>query len=371
MARMFALNDEARAALAGVRTLLIGGEALAGNLVADLARATPARLLNMYGPTETTIWSTTETASAQEATVNIGTPIANTQVYVLDAAMMPQPVGVAGELWIGGAGVARGYWQRPDLTADRFRPNPFHPGRMYRTGDLVRWRPDGRLDFLGRTDHQVKLRGYRIELGEIEAVAETCPGVQQAVVLAREDSPGDLRLVAYVTGDPSLAPDAVRAHVAARLPDHMVPAHVVRLAEFPLTPNRKVDRKALPPPAAGAPAPLAFEAPSEGVEAVIAQVWRRVLNLPSVGARDNFFALGGHSLLAVQAHREIRAALGTTKLSITDIFRFPTLAALAAHLDDGAGPAAPATDPGEAADRAAQRAEAMSARRALRARRGA
>ncbi|MDP2087004.1 MAG: LLM class flavin-dependent oxidoreductase [Gemmobacter sp.] len=371
MARMIALNDEARAALAGVRTLLIGGEALAGNLVADLARATPARLLNMYGPTETTIWSTTETASAQEATVNIGTPIANTQVYVLDAAMMPQPVGVAGELWIGGAGVARGYWQRPDLTADRFRPNPFHPGRMYRTGDLVRWRPDGRLDFLGRTDHQVKLRGYRIELGEIEAVAETCPGVQQAVVLAREDSPGDLRLVAYVTGDPSLAPDAVRAHVAARLPDHMVPAHVVRLAEFPLTPNRKVDRKALPPPAAGAPAPLAFEAPSEGVEAVIAQVWQRVLNLPSVGARDNFFALGGHSLLAVQAHREIRAALGTTKLSITDIFRFPTLAALAAHLDDGAGPAAPATEPGEAADRAAQRAEAMSARRALRARRGA
>ena len=370
MARMIAMNDEARAALGHVQTLMIGGEVLPGTLVADLNRATPARILNMYGPTETTIWSTTETARAGEVTVNIGTPIANTRLYVLDDAMRPQPVGVAGELWIGGDGVARGYWQRPDLTAERFHPNPFHPGRIYRTGDLVRWRADGRLDFLGRADHQVKLRGYRIELGEIEAAAEGFAGVHQAVVMAREDVPGDLRLVAYVTGDTWLVPDALRAHIAAQLPAHMVPAHVVKLGEFPLTPNRKVDRKALPPPTASAETPQVFEAPAEGVAAVIAQVWQKVLNLPSVGARDNFFALGGHSLLAVQVHREIRAALGTTRLSITDIFRFPTLAALAAHLDDGARPADTAPDPAEAADRAAQRAEAMSARRALRARRG-
>ena len=370
MARMIAMNDEARAALARVKTLMIGGEALPGTLVADLNRATSARILNMYGPTETTIWSTTAVAGPDEATVTIGTPIANTQVYVLDEGLNPRPVGVAGELWIGGAGVARGYWQRPDLTAERFRPDPFHGGRMYRTGDLARWRPDGQLDFLGRADHQVKLRGYRIELGEIEAVAETCPGVRQAVVVAREDVPSDLRLVAYVTGDTWLVPDALRSHIAARLPDHMVPSQVVRLDAFPLTPNRKIDRKALPPPAQATPAPQAFEAPAEGVEAVIAQVWQRVLNVPSVGARDNFFALGGHSLLAVQAHREIRAALGTSRLSITDIFRFPTLAALAAHLDEGGKPADPGPDTGETAERAAQRAEAMSARRALRARRG-
>ncbi len=371
MARMIALNDEARAALRGLKTLMIGGEALPGTLVADLNRATDARILNMYGPTETTIWSTTAPAKAADATAPIGTPIANTQVYVLDDAMQPCPVGMPGELWIGGAGVARGYWQRADLTADRFRDNPFHGGRMYRTGDLVRWRADGALDFLGRADFQVKLRGYRIELGEIEAAAETFPGVTQAVVVAREDTPGDLRLVAYVTGKADA--EGLRAHVAARLPAHMVPAHVVGLDAFPLTPNRKVDRKALPAPsdAVAATAPMTYEAPGAGVAATIAAVWQKVLNVPQVGARDNFFALGGHSLLAVQAHREIRAALGTSKLSITDIFRFPTLQALADHLDDGPkGPDA-ANDPGEAADRAAQRADAMAARRALRARRGA
>ncbi len=287
--------------------------------------------------------------------------------------MQPQPVGVPGELWIGGDGVARGYWQRPDLTEERFKPNPFHPGRMYRTGDLVRWRADGRLDFLGRADFQVKLRGYRIELGEIEAVLEAFPGVRQAVVMAREDSPGDLRLVAYVTGDSWLAVDGLRAHVAERLPEHMVPAHVVKLGEFPLTPNRKVDRKALPIPTASAATPASYQPPAEGVQAIIAQVWQKVLNLPKVGAGDNFFALGGHSLLAVQAHREIRAALNSTKLSITDIFRFPTLQALASHLGDAPPVAAAANQPASPAlaERATQRSDAMAARRALRANRGA
>ncbi|MDB6176895.1 LLM class flavin-dependent oxidoreductase [Paracoccus sp. Z330] len=383
MARMIAMNDDARAALTGVRHLMIGGEALSGGLVADLNQASAATIENMYGPTETTIWSTTATANAGDAVTSIGTPIANTQVYVLDDAMQPVPVGAPGELWIGGAGVARGYWQREDLTQERFKDNPFHSGRMYRTGDLVRWNGDGRLDFLGRADHQVKMRGYRIELGEIEAVAEGFAGVRQAVVMAREDQPGDMRLVAYVTADSWLATEALRDHLAHALPAHMIPSHVVKLPEFPLTPNRKVDRKALPAPAqASAPSPEAFVAPSKGVQASIAEVWSRILNRPQIGAKDNFFALGGHSLLAVQAHREIKQALGgSVRLSITDIFQFPTLETLSAHLGQGdgnatsaqpamAGASAEAASGAGQEDRAAARAEAMSRRRAMRAGRG-
>jgi natural product biosynthesis luciferase-like monooxygenase protein len=370
MARMIALNDDSRAALGKLGTMMVGGEALPGALVGDLHRAGVGRILNMYGPTETTIWSTTAQASAFEAISNIGTPIANTQVYVLDEGLNPCPMGAAGELWIGGAGVARGYWQREDLTEDRFRPNPFHGGRMYRTGDLVRLRADGALDFIGRADHQVKLRGYRIELGEIEARAEGFAGVTQCVVLAREDTPGDTRLVAYVTG--AADPGALRAHLARELPDHMVPAHIVPLAEFPLTPNRKVDRKALPAPIAVVKAPqTTYEAPQTDVASKIAEVWQKVLNLPKVGAKDNFFALGGHSLLAVQAHREIKAALGATRLSITDIFRFPTLEALAAHLDDGPKPANDVPKPAGLGAQGVARTDAMAARRALRAGRGA
>ncbi|MCF3972233.1 MupA/Atu3671 family FMN-dependent luciferase-like monooxygenase [Paracoccus salsus] len=379
MARMIAMNDDARAALARVRHLMIGGEALSGSLVADLNAASPAGIENMYGPTETTIWSTTATADASEANASIGTPIANTRVYVLDEALRPVPVGLPGELWIGGAGVARGYWQRDDLTDERFKPNPFHQGRMYRTGDLVRWMADGRLEFLGRADHQVKMRGYRIELGEIEAVAEGVAGVRQAVVMAREDRPGDMRLVAYVTGDSWLSTETLQQHLAQVLPAHMVPAHVVKVPEFPLTPNRKVDRKALPAPAdASAPASEEFVAPAVGVQATIAEVWSRILNRPQIGARDNFFAMGGHSLLAVQAHREIRQALGGgVKLSITDIFQFPTLEGLAGHLGEGDA-ANNASEPAQAAagadvlaeDRAAARADAMARRRALRAGRG-
>ncbi|WP_372801331.1 MupA/Atu3671 family FMN-dependent luciferase-like monooxygenase [Paracoccus seriniphilus] len=377
MARMIAMNDDARAALSGVKHLMIGGEALSGSLVGDLNQASSASIENMYGPTETTIWSTTATAQASDPVASIGTPIANTQVYVLDEEMKPVPVGTPGELWIGGAGVARGYWQRDDLTEERFKANPFHAGRMYRTGDLVRWAPDGRLEFLGRADHQVKMRGYRIELGEIEAVAEGFAGVRQAVVMAREDRPGDMRLVAYVTGDSWLATEALREHLAQILPAHMVPSHVVKLPEFPLTPNRKVDRKALPAPAeANAPLTEAFVAPAGGVQATIAEVWSRILNRPQIGAKDNFFALGGHSLLAVQAHREIKQALGGgVRLSITDIFQFPTLESLSAHLgaaDPANNPAQPAAASGETAleDRASARAEAMSRRRAMRANRG-
>lgn len=367
MARMIAMNDDSRAALAGVKTLMLGGEALPSALVADLNTATTARIENMYGPTETTIWSTTETAVAGQGVASIGTPIANTQAYVLDAALNPVPLGVAGELWIGGDGVARGYWQQDDLTAERFRDNPFHAGRIYGTGDLVRWRPDGKLDFLGRADHQVKLRGYRIELGEIETLLEAQPGVAQAVVLAREDSPGDLRLVAYLRG--TARESALRPALAAALPAHMIPQHFVALDSFPLTPNRKVDRKALPAPnAASAPQTASYVAPI-GVAEQLAAIWSRVLGVPKVGAKDSFFGLGGHSLLAVQAHREIRADLGVAKLSITDIFRFPVLETLAAHIEklSGAAQPAPTPEPPENNDRANARADAMARRRQMRA----
>lgn len=378
MARMIAMNDDSRAALHGVQTVLLGGEALPGALVSELRAATSARILNMYGPTETTIWSSVAQVGAVEGVANIGTPLANQQMYVLDEAQTPVPAGTVGELWIGGDGVTRGYWQRPDLTAERFLPDPFVTpdratpwgARMYRTGDLVRRRADGAIDFLGRADHQVKLRGYRIELGEIEAVLEAQPGVTQGVVLAREDTPGDLRLVAYVTGGAD--PGALGRALAAVLPAHMVPAHFVSLAALPLTPNRKIDRKALPAPVRQAQV-AAPQAPQGDIAAQIAAIWSRVLGVPSVGGADNFFALGGHSLLAVQVHRELRETLGATRLTITDIFRFPTLSALAAHLG-GDTPetklqaAAPkALQPQALSTQADARADAMARRRAMRA----
>jgi hypothetical protein len=286
----------------------------------------------------------------EDGVVNIGQPIANTSLYVLDDTQAPVPEGQEGELWIGGEGVTHGYFQRPDLTADRFRPDPFAgSGRMYRTGDLVRKRADGKLDYLGRADFQVKIRGHRIELGEIETALEAVPGIRQAVVIAREDQPGDVRLVGYVTAAGPVDALAVKASLAEHLPEVMVPAHIVKLDAFPLTPNGKVDRKALPAPFAAtvAPAipvvaampvasPVSQNRPAiahEGnLEDAIAAVWARVLGVPQVGRSDNFFTLGGHSLLAVQAHREMKVALNSDRLAITDIFRFPVVSALAAHL---------------------------------------
>jgi hypothetical protein len=227
----------------------------------------------------------------------------------------------------------------------------------------VRWRADGKLDFLGRADHQVKLRGYRIELGEIEAALEAQAGVQQAVVLAREDSPGDLRLVAYLVGAAGEA--GLRQALAEILPEHMRPAHYVVLQSFPLTPNRKVDRNALPAPQKNTVSEQAFVQPTSSLESQIAAIWARVLGVAKVGAKDNFFALGGHSLLAVQVHREIRDSLGAAKLSITDIFRFPVLQDLSAHLDGAPKPVAKAPEP--LSDRADARLDAMARRRLMRA----
>lgn len=372
MARMIAMNDEARVALSRVKHLMIGGEALPGDLVTDYAQITIGNIENMYGPTETTIWSTTETARTDEVTVNIGTPIANTQVYVLDEAMQPVPLGVPGELYIGGAGVTRGYWQRDDLTAERFLYDPFlEQNRIYRTGDLVRWRGDGRLDFLGRADHQVKLRGYRIELGEIEAAMTAHPGIKQAVVIAREDSPGSARLVGYVTTDSPLNEAALRRTVAAALPDYMVPSAFVALQNFPLTPNKKIDRKALPAPqTTGAGAVAAPNRLSDTVQQEVAAIWSAILGVSNIGARDNFFDLGGHSLLAVQAHREIREKLGAKTLGITDIFQFPVLSALCdkvrESMDIAPAGAAPSS---EQETTTSARATAMSRRKEMRARR--
>ncbi|KNG93534.1 MupA/Atu3671 family FMN-dependent luciferase-like monooxygenase [Pseudaestuariivita atlantica] len=371
MARMIAADDEARFALKGVKHLMIGGEALPGALVDDLNAATDATIENMYGPTETTIWSSTETAQAGEAVVNIGTPLKNQRMYVLDDDQQPVPVGTPGELYIAGDGVARGYFQRDDLTADRFLPDPFHGGRMYRTGDLVRWRGDGHIEFIGRADFQLKLRGYRIELGEIESRMEAVPGVTQATVVAREDTPGDIRLVGYHTG--TATDDALKSGLSA-LPDYMMPSTFVRLDAFPLTPNKKVDRKALPSPDQTTETVrprLASAPPTTGIERQIAQVWEDVLGVQGIGPKDNFFELGGHSLLAVQAHREIKARLNLPSLSITDIFRFPTLGGLAGRIGQDAAPAPEQGAHPPANARAAARGDMMARRRAMRARRRA
>ncbi|MEP3688627.1 MAG: MupA/Atu3671 family FMN-dependent luciferase-like monooxygenase [Sulfitobacter dubius] len=375
MAQMMVMNDEARGALARVTSLMIGGEALPGTLSRALREATQAQIQNMYGPTETTIWSTTHVLQdAQATTAPVGTPIANTQVHVLDDALQPLPIGAAGALWIGGDGVTQGYWQRAEMTAERFIADPFAvSGRIYNTGDLVRMDAEGVLHFEGRADAQVKIRGHRIELGEVEARLAELPGVRQAVAVLRDDAgQGGAQLVGYVVADATVESDSARRQLAANLPDIMVPQAIVTLPAMPLTPNKKIDRKALPAPVkrTAAPARETPEAsPVEGSQAAIAQVWGALLGVADIRGADNFFALGGHSLLAVQAHRDIKAALNTSALSITDIFRFPTLSGLAAHIDGLSGKvSAPTAAPSDVD--APARSETMSKRRMMRAGRG-
>jgi natural product biosynthesis luciferase-like monooxygenase protein len=368
LARLLTAHEAAAERLAGLRCMMVGGEAFPLPLAAELKRLIPAgRVLNMYGPTETTIWSAVHEVGPIDGGVPLGLPLRNQTLHVVDARRQVLPPGFPGELVIGGLGVVRGYLNRPDLTSERFVPDPFAPGaRMYRTGDLVRRRDDGLIDFLGRLDHQVKVRGFRIELGEIEVAMLACPGVAESVVVAREDSPGDVRLVGYLVAsavEPSVDLNLLKATLKDRLPDYMVPAHLVVLGAMPQTPNGKIDRKALPAPQADA-APTAsadFVAPSGETAELIAQVWRDVLKLPQVGARDNFFDLGGHSLLAVQAHRRLREAL-QVDLAITDIFRFPTIDSLSRFLAEGPRTAAAAAGQ----DRAAGRRAALQRRQATR-----
>ncbi len=341
MAKMIAMNAEMRAGLARVRHLYVGGEAFPASLARELAGIVRGSVTNMYGPTETTIWSTTHALRGAEESIPIGRPIANTRIYLLDRHLEPVPVGMTGELSIGGAGVVRGYHRRAELTAERFVPDPFRrePGaRMYRSGDLASYRADGTIEFLGRVDQQVKIRGYRIELGEIEAELGRHSAIQECVVVARGDAGSDPRLVAYVVPKGATPPiEELREHLRETLPEFMLPALFVSLAALPLTPNGKIDRKRLPAPEQHEPRTIVpFVAPQNALEGTIAGVWLEVLKLENVGAEDNFFDLGGHSLLVVQVHRRLREQI-QEPLSLTDLYRFPTIRSLAEFLGSGGG----------------------------------
>ncbi|HEX5724749.1 MAG TPA: condensation domain-containing protein, partial [Longimicrobiaceae bacterium] len=285
--------------------------------------------------TEDTTYSTYHLVPRGADLVLVGTPVANTQAYVLDDHLQPVPVGVVGELYLAGDGLSRGYAKRPGMTAERFVPCPFGaPGaRMYRVMDRVRRRTDGELEYLGRTDFQVKVRGYRIELGEIEARLAEHAGVREAVVLVREDTPGEKRLVAYVAGDETAAAEVLRAHLSERLPQYMVPAAYVRLDALPLTPNGKVDRRALPAPEGGAFPARGYEAPSGKTEEAVAAIWADLLGVKRVGRHDDFFHLGGNSLLATRLVFRIRREMDV-ELSVRDVFEKPELSLLAQHLLD-------------------------------------
>ncbi|HEU0055422.1 MAG TPA: amino acid adenylation domain-containing protein, partial [Longimicrobium sp.] len=347
--RAFVEHPEAATCTSLVR-VMNGGEALAPAIARRFGELLPgAALYHMYGPTETTVASSglRWTPDVAGTVAPIGRPIGNTRIYVLDARGEPVPTGAAGEICIGGAGVARGYLDRPAATAERFVADPFsrEPGaRMYRTGDVGRWRADGTLEFLGRGDGQVKVRGYRIETGEIESRLTELAGVRAAVVAAREDAGGEKRLVAYVVGDETAGADALRSHLAASLPGFMVPAAFVRLEEFPLTPNGKVDRKALPAPEGDAYAARAYEPPSGVVEEILAGIWAEVLGVERVGRRDQFFDLGGHSLLAVRVISRVRQALGVT-VSLGDLFTRPVLGDFARELETAARAELPPIEP--------------------------
>ena len=316
--------------------VLCGGEAFPHDL-ADALLSRSASVWNMYGPTETTIWSTCERVRPSNGPVLIGQPIANTQTYILDSGLQVVPMNVVGELYIGGDGLARGYLNRPELTAERFISHPFLLGdRLYRTGDLARVLTTGQIECLGRVDHQVKIRGFRIELGEIETAIADFPAVRQSVVVAREDAPGDKRLVAYVVpSDPAkFQPADLRDWLKQRLPPYMVPAALVALPALPLTNNGKIDRKALPTPEqASASANGQFSAPRTQTEKAMATIWEQVLGIEKVGIHDNFFDLGGHSLLAVNLFAQITQAFGST-LSLNTLFETPTVEDLARFIDD-------------------------------------
>ena len=346
--RLVAQKDhDVQRLLASVRLINVTGDALSAQMLQRWLQIKPARtrLVNTYGPTETAVSCTAAYLGepAPHGVVTIGRPLQGARIYILDARGEPVPVGVPGELYIGGAGVARGYLNRPELTAERFLANPFaaKPGaRMYKTGDLGRWLPDGTIEFLGRNDFQVKVRGFRIELGEIEARLLEHPDVRQAVVLAREDQPGDRRLVAYYVGEEDVGAEALRAHLAKALPDYTVPAAYVHLEHLPLTPNGKLDRKVLPAPEAGAYAARAYEPPRGEIEETLARIWAELLGVDRVGRNAHFFELGGHSLLAVGLIERMRQA--GLAADVRTLYARPTLSELAEAARDGGASASSA-----------------------------
>jgi natural product biosynthesis luciferase-like monooxygenase protein len=358
-----------KAALRHLKVCMLGGEALpqslAGEMLAHLPKA--SKLINMYGPTETTIWSATQDVTSSDQPIPVGRPIANTALYIVDDQLNPLPPGLPGELLIGGDGVVRGYFNRPELTAERFVPDYFrrergHPeARMYRTGDLARFRPDGTVDFLGRIDFQVKLRGFRIELGEIEALLAKHDSIRNAVVTVREDIPGDKRMVAYLIQQSGykINPAELRKHLKDTLPAFMIPAHFISMVEFPLTPNQKTDRKALPAPnerLSQAEPAADFAPPASDYQKQIAEIWQAALGIGQISIHDNFFELGGHSILAVQVHRQMRETL-QVELTIADMFRYATIASISGFLGNQDAPVIAAHQ--TALSRAAKRRKAL------------
>ena len=354
---------------ASVRTVNLAGEPLDNRLVQRIYQQdTIQQVFNLYGPSEDTSYSTFALVKkGVRKSPTIGRPIANTQVYVLNRHLKAVPIGVPGELYIGGDGLARGYLNRPELTSEKFIPNPFsdEPGtRLYKTGDLAHYLPDGNIEFLGRLDHQVKLRGFRIELGEIEAVLRQHPKVQETVVLAREDMSSDQRLVAYIVPNQESAPtiNELRGYLKEQLAEYMVPSAFVLLAALPLTLNGKVDRRALPAPENLRPElAKSYQAPRSEVERAIASVWQAVLRLEKVGVNDNFFDLGGHSLLMVQVNSKLRAVFNQD-LSIVEMFQNPTIESLAQCLSQK-----PEAQPsfGPMRDRAQKQIEAINRQKQL------
>ena len=338
MASMLLLDERTPSALGRLRSLMIGGEAFPAALAKQLGKMVKGDILNMYGPTETTVWSSTYQVPPEPDRVPVGRPIANTEIYILDHNLLPVPVGIAGELMIGGAGVARGYLGRAELTAERFIRHSIQGNgatRLYRTGDLARYLPDGNIELLGRMDHQVKIRGHRVELGEIEALLNEHPTVRESVVIAKELANGDKRLVAYVVPRAGQTPaqQQLRHYTQEKMPDYMVPAQIVVMAKFPQTPNRKIDRKALPAPEADAHAVESnFEPPATEVEAAVAVLWSELLGVQRVDRRDNFFEAGGHSLLAMQFMVRVRGRFGVD-LPLKNLFERPTVAGLAEAIE--------------------------------------
>ncbi|MDQ1925112.1 non-ribosomal peptide synthetase, partial [Massilia pseudoviolaceinigra] len=324
--------------------VFLGGEPVnTSNFISLKDNYPKLTIINSYGPTECTDVSAfyrlgNKWVHNLNMAPPIGRPIANTQIYILDTHLQPVPLGVDGEIYIGGVGVARGYLNRPDLTAERFIADPFSTkigARLYKTGDLARYLPDGNIDYIGRNDFQVKIRGFRIELGEIEATLATCAGVREAFVTAREDAPDEKRLVAYVIvkEDAVLSTADLRAQLSSVLPEYMVPSAFVTLVAFPLTPNGKLDRKALPAPDQSAVVSRTYEAPQGEIEMAIANIWQDLLRLERVGRHDHFFELGGHSLLVMQMINRIYLQF-TLRIPVRILFEAPTISSLTIYIND-------------------------------------
>lgn len=356
--------------LCTLRQLLAGGDVLSAPHVRKVLEAAPScTVINGYGPTEGTTFTCCHVMRAGDPVpdaVPIGKPISNTQVYILDEELQAVPEGEPGELYIGGDGLARDYLSRPELTAEKFIPNPFSEdpdGRLYRSGDLARYRNDGTVEFLGRFDNQVKVNGYRIELGEIETVLQQHPGVRQVVVATRADSPGEKRLVAYaVSGseNSTSVPD-LREYLQTRLPHYMLPSTFVMMESLPLTPNGKVDRAALPAPGTVEPQPKDQPGqPLDGLEQTVASIWRKILGNPNVGLDDNFFDLGGDSLMLMEAHAQLQKTVADFDLSIVDLFEFATIRSLVRHLGSTV-PSQPSFS--EAEERARKQKQALAAQK--------